>query len=79
MRLSHAAGAAYSNVARGVVTRHPPVLHRTVVAIIEGDGLLEQATVVAAGDVIDLLPGESFVLEATSARLVWVESPIPET
>lgn len=79
MRISHTAGAAYSNVACGVVTRHPPVACRTVVAIIEGDGLLEQATLVAGGDLIDLLPGESFVLEATSARLVWVESPIPES
>ena len=77
MKLSHAAGAGYSNTARGVVTRHPPVLHRTIVAILEGEGLLEQTTVVVPGDLIDLLPGEGFVLESRTA-LAWVEVPLPE-
>lgn len=78
MKLSHASGAGYSNVARGVITRQPPVRHRSVVAILEGEGLLEGATAVGAGDLIELVPGESFVLEATSPRLVWVVAPIPE-
>ncbi|GAC1603921.1 MAG: hypothetical protein NVS3B21_32790 [Acidimicrobiales bacterium] len=77
MKLSHAAGASYSNVARGVVTRQPPVKYRSVVAILEGEGLLERVTVVGPGDLIDLVPGESFSLEATSPRLVWVVSPVP--
>ena len=76
MKLSHASGAGYTSTARGIVTRHAPVVHRTIVAVIEGDGLLEEATVVRPGDLIDLVPGESFVIQATSAVLRFVEVPI---
>lgn len=78
MRLAHAAGAGYSSSVRGVITRHPPVTRVTLVAVLEGEGLLEHATTVGPGDIIELLPGESFVIEAVSAVLRCVEVPIPD-